>query len=188
MHINITSDDRHMLESMETFLCHMPALYANVSVDCVCVFYTSPLLLPSVFACARIQEINFVSMINKSEARISPPPSEDFLYGYEGTNIIDLPCSASVDAKFPGLIHRLKNLQGKASSAIHSMQLAKNNNAMWRVISNGDQPLPHLLRRPDLNKYTKKVNLRPKRRPYHQKSCVDFKSCLTSNSPDQWKC
>lgn len=40
-----------------------------------------------------------------------------------------------------------------ASSATHSMQLAKNNNAMWRVISNGDQPLPHLLRRPDLNKH-----------------------------------
>lgn len=33
------------------------------------------------------------------------------------------------------------------------MQLAKNNNAMWRVISNRDQPRPHLLRRPDLNKY-----------------------------------
>lgn len=52
-----------------------------------------------------------------------------------------------------GLIHRLKNLQGKASPATHSMQLAKNNNAMWRVISNGDQPLPHLLWHPDLNKY-----------------------------------
>lgn len=33
------------------------------------------------------------------------------------------------------------------------MQLAKNNNAMWRVISNGDQPLPHLLPQPDLSKY-----------------------------------
>lgn len=33
------------------------------------------------------------------------------------------------------------------------MQLAKNNNAVWRVISDGDQPLPHLLRLPDLNKY-----------------------------------
>lgn len=33
------------------------------------------------------------------------------------------------------------------------MQLAKNNNAMWRVISNGDQPLSHLLWHPDLNTY-----------------------------------
>lgn len=61
-----------------------------------------------------------------------------------------LPLTACVDAKFRGLIHRFKNLRGKASSATHSMQLAKHNNAMWRVISNGDQPLPHLLQRHDL--------------------------------------
>lgn len=78
---------------------------------------------------------------------------EVLLYGDGGTNFIDCHWAASVDAKFHGLIHRLKNLQGKALSASHSMQLAKNNNAMWRVISNGDQPLPHLLQRPDLNKY-----------------------------------
>lgn len=89
-------------------------------------------------------------MINKRAA--VPPLSESLLYGYGGTYFIarELPW---VDAKFMGLIHRLKNLQGKALSATHSMQLAKNNNAMWRVISNRDQPLPHLLRRPDLNKY-----------------------------------
>lgn len=51
------------------------------------------------------------------------------------------------------LIHRLKNLQGKVSSGTDSMQLAKNYNAMWRVISNGDQPFPHLLEHHDLNKY-----------------------------------
>lgn len=62
-------------------------------------------------------------------------------------------------------MHRLKALQGEAT---HSMQLAKNNNPIWRVISNGDQPLPHLLRRPDLNKYqesqfkTEKAAVTPK--------------------------
>lgn len=79
--------------------------------------------------------------------------SEDLLYSYGGTGVIDCHTAASVDAKFMGLIHRLKISQGKAPSATHSMQLAKNNNAMWRVISNGDQPLPHLLWHRDLNKY-----------------------------------
>ena len=49
------------------------------------------------------------------------------------------------------------------------MQLAKNNNAMWRVISNRDQPLPQLWRHPDLNKYqesqfeTKKASALPEK-------------------------
>lgn len=69
------------------------------------------------------------------------------------------------------------------------MQLAKNNNAMWRVISNGDQPLPHVLQHPDLNKYqesqftTKKAEVSPEKLQY-----VIFKSCLTPRGPDQRNC
>lgn len=86
-----------------------------------------------------------------------------------------------------GLLHRLKNLQGKTPSATHSMQLGKNNNAMWRVISNGDQPLPHLLQHPDLYKY-QESQFKTEKAAYQQKSCVFFKSCLTLGGPDQWNC
>ena len=33
------------------------------------------------------------------------------------------------------------------------MQLGKNNNTMWHIISKVDLPLPHLLWHPDLNKH-----------------------------------
>lgn len=85
-------------------------------------------------------------MIHKSEVHPSP---------FIGFTMVMID-SMLLTNTFMDLIHRLKNLQGKASLATHSMQLAENNNAMWRVIINGDQPLPHSLQRPDLNG-TKKV-------------------------------
>lgn len=138
-------------------------------------------------ACAScIQVIDFISIINKK--KYPPPPSEGWLYGYGGTNIIDCHWATSVDAKFMGLIHRLKNLQGKAPSATHSTQLAKNNNAMWRVISNGDQPLPHLLRCPDLNKYqesqfkTEKAAVSPKKAVYVLKAVWPQEALTNGNA------
>lgn len=50
------------------------------------------------------------------------------------------------------------------------MQLAKNNSAMWRVISNGDQPPFPIYYSTLTLKSTKKVNLGPRRGQYHQKS------------------
>lgn len=110
-------------------------------------------------------------------------PLEDPLYAY----VIDDWWAVSVAAKFTGLIHRLKILQGIPLSLTHSMQLVKNNNAMWRVISNGDQPLPHLLRSLT-SATTENVNLGPKTLLYHYKACVYFQSCLISWGLGQWKC
>lgn len=43
---------------------------------------------------------------------------------------------------------------------------------MWRVISNGDQPLPHLLQHPDLYKYQKSQFKSEKEALSTEKLCI----------------
>lgn len=114
----------------------------------VCVF--PPPLSFALGACVSIMLLRDRQFQWLWKQKQEAPPSEDLLYGYAGTNVIGCPCAASLDAKFMCSLHRLK--LSKAPAATLSMQLAKNNNAMWHVISNGDQPPLHLIWCCDPNK------------------------------------